>query len=267
MQWLWLKTSIPVLSFVSEFQGGFVSLQVENAGAKTVWIQHLLGWAGQGHSTLGSKAGMERAWILHLLLPWALENPEESRGVCADSNARWVFVLCPREGRLCTASDAHSHTQSSLATAVTFSEREERFWLSPCKFGSKLSMLLLELCRPFPSSYPWTCSTFPKIVQSVNREFPELWSYPFCIIWFTIPLKVFILPLIKLKSACSLVQELTSLWCYILCNGVRAGKAFTAKPRGELNLQPSALAVWAPSCPPHLLVLLKPVQVLGNTSW
>lgn len=114
MQWLWLKTSIPVLSFVSEFQGGFVSLQVENAGAKTVWIQHLLGWAGQGHSTLGSKAGMEGAWILHLLLPWALENPEESRGVCADSNARWVFVLCPREGRLCTASDAHTHRAALL---------------------------------------------------------------------------------------------------------------------------------------------------------
>lgn len=74
-------------------------------------------------------------------VPWRILK----RGVCADSNARWVFVLRPRVGhreeQLCTASDPHSLSQSSLATAVTFTEREERFCFSPCKFGNKLSIL------------------------------------------------------------------------------------------------------------------------------
>lgn len=137
----------------------------------------------------------------------------------------------------------HGHLQASALLQQSPSVKGKRgFWFPLCKIDRKLSMqkhtwrvcASLELYRPFLSL---NSQYLAKNSSKCNHEFPELWSYHFCIIRLTIPLKVFILPLIKLKSVCSLVQELTSLWCYILCNGVRPGKAFTAKPRGESNLQ------------------------------
>lgn len=196
--------------------------------------------------TTVDRAGMEEAWVLLQCLPcYALAFctwKKAERGLCC---FRRQVGVCPSSQERAQGGKAPCTgclQSSSLATAVTCSEREERFWFSLCKIDRKLSMLWeavlhLSCAGPFCTNYPWTRSTLAKNSSKRNCEFPELWSYQFCIIWLTIPLKVFIFPLVKLKSAHSLVQELTSLWCYILCNGVRPGKAFTAKPRSELNLQ------------------------------
>lgn len=183
------------------------------------------------------------------------ESWREQRGVCVDLSARWVFVLCPRvghmEGQLCTASDAHSHThRADLLQQSPSGQGKRGFDSLPANLVANCQCLE-RLCfawavQAFSIKLSLNLQYLAKNSSKRNREFPALCSYQFCIIWFTIPLKVFILPLIKLKSACSLVQELTSLWCYILCNGVRAGKAFTAKPRRELNLQ--CLSPWSLSC-------------------
>lgn len=70
---------------VFEFQGGCVSLEIENAGAKTILIQLLLGWSGQGHRTPGRDGSdKEGLLLLQVRQGWreCLENPEESREEC-----------------------------------------------------------------------------------------------------------------------------------------------------------------------------------------
>lgn len=180
---------------------------------------------------------------------WLVASQRKQRGACAASNIRWVFVLRPkvecRGGKLLAQALVliQTHTHVRLQAAALLQQ-------SPSVKGKRdfdsLSAKLIENCQCFERlCFTWVVQalsilTIPELAKNSskrNREFLELWSYQFCIIWLTIPLEVFILPLVKIKSAHSLVQELTSLWCYILCNGVRPGKAFTAKPRSELNLQ------------------------------
>lgn len=191
-------------------------------------------WRG----TTVDRAGMEEAWILQHPPCYALAFctlKKAERGLwCSECKVG----VCPsfQEGRLlaqavCKRLPCYSSLLQWKGREILILSLQNWLWTL------WEAVLHLSCAGPFCTNYPWTRSTFAKNSSKRNREFPELWSYQFCIIWLTIPLKVFILPLVKLKSVHSLVQELTSLWCYILCNGVRPGKAFTAKPCGELNLQ------------------------------
>jgi len=119
---------------------------------------------------------------------------------CVTSSIRSVFVLHPwmehRERRLLAhvlfpLPHTHSwpYAGSSLATAVTFSERQERFWFPFCKIDRNLSVLWEAVLHLSPR-YPWTHSTLLKIVQSVTMsslncdptssalfDSPFLWKY------------------------------------------------------------------------------------------
>lgn len=238
-----LPACLPTVSLMPEFQGFLCFLyRLKVLGLKLSWSLH-------GHVTKRDNCGQGRdggslgpAAVSTLLCSGFLHLEESREGLVLLQTSGGCLSFLPGESTGREGSLHRLFASGSLAIAVTCSEREERFWFSLCKIDRKLSMLWeavlhLSCAGPFCTNYPWTRSTLAKNSSKRNCEFPELWSYQFCIIWLTIPLKVFIFPLVKLKSAHSLVQELTSLWCYILCNGVRPGKVFTAKPRSELNLQ------------------------------
>lgn len=132
----------------------FVSLQIKSAGAKIVSITYPLGWAEQSHSTLGremacAEEGPLRAVVrdggtlvpatASSLLRCASSHPDESRealvplqmwGGCLSFVAGWSTG---REGSLhslwCSFTRRHTRpfAGSSLATTLTFTEREEGF--------------------------------------------------------------------------------------------------------------------------------------------
>lgn len=107
-------------------------------------------------------------------VPWRIQKKAE-RGMCW-FNAGWVFVLCPRWG---TGRDGfaqllmliHTH-RAALLQHSPLAKGKRGFDSLPANLVANCQCFE-RLCfawavQPFPSNYPWTCSTLLKIVQSVT---------------------------------------------------------------------------------------------------
>lgn len=176
-------------------------LQIKSTGSEVKLRKNLLGWAEQSHSARGKAVLSDEELCQGWRKPESCCIPKEAEmmGLCGFKHK---VSACPSSldgarGRKASCTRAvspactHSwpYAGSSLATAVTFSERQERFWFPFCKIDRNLSVLWEAVLHLSPH-YPWTRSTLLKIVQSATMsslncdptssalfDSPFLWKY------------------------------------------------------------------------------------------
>lgn len=130
-----------------------------------MWIQHLFGWTGQGHSIPG-EMGLTRR---------GCSCCRQGRGGGSLDPAPSCYpvpwrILKKAEGAVCEFKCEVS--VCPLSHRAAFCKREERFWVYSCKFGSKLSMLWeVVLCSSCAGLFH---PTVPELAVPFQKQFKVL---------------------------------------------------------------------------------------------